>query len=100
MAAWQADADGLTVAVRVTPRASRDAVLAPVEDWLPVRLRAPPVEGAANEALVRFLAGALDIARRDVTILSGETARLKRIRIVGDPERLAQALQCLYRASP
>lgn len=86
--------------MRVTPRASRDAVLEPKAGWLPIRLRAPPVEGAANEALIRFLAEALDLARRDVTILSGETARMKRVRIAGDPEQLAQALERLYRASP
>lgn len=100
MSAWSADKDGLTLSVRVTPRASRDAVLAPVEGWLPVRLRAPPVEGAANDALIRFLAKALDVARRDIVILSGDTARMKRIRITGNPEQLAQALERLYRASP
>lgn len=100
MAVWQADEDGLTVAIRVTPRASSDAVLEPREGWLPVRLRAPPVEGAANEALVRFLSKALDIPRRDVAILSGEIARQKRVRLSGDPARLAQALERLYRASP
>lgn len=100
MAVWKADGDGITVAIRVTPRASADAVLEPREDWLPVRLRAPPVEGAANEALVRFLAKALGVARRDITILGGETARLKRIRIAGDGNELAQRLESLYRAAP
>lgn len=85
--------------MRVTPRASRDAVLAPQEDWLPVKLRAPPVDGEANAALVRFLAKALKIPRGDIALLSGETARLKRIRLVGDPHQLAQALQNLYRPS-
>lgn len=100
MAAWQEDKDGLTLFVRVTPRSSRDAVLEPQPDWLPVKLRAPPVEGEANAALIRFLAKALGLARRDVTLLSGETARLKRIRLAGDPAQLAQALERLYRASP
>ncbi|RJF93697.1 DUF167 domain-containing protein [Sphingomonas cavernae] len=100
MAVWRADAKGITVSVRVTPRASRDAVLEPKGGWLPVRLRAPPVEGAANGALVRFLASALDLPRRDVMIRSGEAARLKHVRLEGDPERLAEALERLYRASP
>lgn len=99
MAAWRADEGGLTLSVHVTPRASRDAVLAPQEDWLPVKLRAPPVDGEANAALVKFFAKALKIPRGDIALLSGETARLKRIRLVGDPHQLAQALQNLYRPS-
>ena len=98
MAAWRADKDGLTVAIRVTPRSSRDAVLPPQEDWLPVKLRAPPVDGEANAALIRFLAKSLKLSRSEVELISGETARLKRVRLKGDPEQLAQALRNLYRA--
>ena len=58
-----------------------------------VRLAAPPVEGKANEALVRFLAKALGVAQRDVQILSGETAREKRLRIAGlSPEEVQRRL--------
>lgn len=99
MAAWREDEGGLILSVRVTPRSSRDAVLPPQEDWLPVKLRAPPVDGEANAALVRFLAKALKIGRSDVELINGETARLKRIRLHGDPRQLAQALETLYRAS-
>jgi uncharacterized protein len=48
-----------------------------------VRLAAPPVEGAANDALIAFLSKALDLPRRNVTIVSGDKSRDKRIRIVG-----------------
>jgi uncharacterized protein len=48
-----------------------------------VRLSAPPVEGAANDALVAFLADRLDVARRDVRIVSGERGRQKRVSIAG-----------------
>ena len=61
-------------------------------DWLAVRLTAAPSDGAANEALVRLVAKALGVARRDVTLASGATSRLKRLRISGDPARLATAL--------
>jgi uncharacterized protein len=94
MPAWLADATGVTLAVRVTPRAPRDTV-ALAGDRLAVRLRAPPVEGAANAGLVAFLADWFGLPKRAVTILSGETARLKRVRIDGDPQRLAERLAAL-----
>ena len=69
--------------VRATPRAGRDAIGGWQEGVLRVRLAAPPVEGKANEALVRLLASALGVARRDVELVAGETAREKRLRIAG-----------------
>ncbi|MBB5684120.1 DUF167 domain-containing protein [Sphingobium boeckii] len=99
MPAWTRLDDGIRIAVRVTPRASRDAI-AGGDDWFQVRLRAPPVEGAANEALVYFLAKAFDLAKRDVTLIAGETARLKRLHLKGDPQRLESCALRLYSAVP
>lgn len=82
------------LSVRVTPRASRDAIAAG-EQWLAVRLRAPPVDGAANAALIVFLADRLAVPKRAISIVSGESARLKRVRVAGDPERLASLLATL-----
>jgi uncharacterized protein YggU (UPF0235/DUF167 family) len=48
-----------------------------------LRLAAPPVDGAANDALVAFLADALDVPRRNITIVAGEKSRTKRVQIVG-----------------
>jgi uncharacterized protein (TIGR00251 family) len=48
-----------------------------------IRLAAPPVDGAANDALVAFLADVLDLPRRDITIVAGEKSRTKRVQIVG-----------------
>jgi uncharacterized protein YggU (UPF0235/DUF167 family) len=48
-----------------------------------VRLAAPPVEGAANDALVAFLADALDLPRRNITIVAGAQSRSKRVQIIG-----------------
>ncbi len=68
--------------VRLTPRAGRDAIDGvDAEGRLRVRVAAPPVDGAANESLVRLLAVALDIPRSAVVIESGTTARVKRIRV-------------------
>lgn len=91
------DGDGLVLTVRITPKASRDAVGAVIEQAdgrpaLAVRIAAPPVDGAANAALIAFLAKTLGVARGKVTILSGETGRLKRLRIMGDAEALAARL--------
>lgn len=92
----------MKLAVRVTPRAGRDAIEGVVRgdddrSWLSVKLCAAPTDGAANEALVRLLAKALGVARRDVTLASGATSRLKRLDIRGDPARLATALETIVR---
>ena len=74
---------GCAVTVKVTPRASKNAILGAEADWLRVALTAPPVDGKANEAARRFLAEALDLPRTAVTLLSGQTARLKRFALAG-----------------
>lgn len=78
------EADGaITFDVQVVPRASRDR-LGPVHgDRLKVQLTAPPVDGAANDALVALLARALGRARGDVAIVRGQTARKKTVRVAG-----------------
>jgi uncharacterized protein (TIGR00251 family) len=72
-----------TLTVRVTPRASRDEVSGWRDGVLQVRLRAPPVEGKANEALRRLLAERLGIATTRIEITGGATARTKRLRVEG-----------------
>ncbi len=77
--------------VRVTPRSSRDEVVGWDGDTLRVRLRAPPVEGRANEALCRFLAAKLGVALSGVSVVSGASARTKRVRVQGTTEAVARA---------
>jgi uncharacterized protein len=69
--------------VRVVPRASRSAVVGEHDGALRVRVAAPLVDGAANEELVRLLAGALDLPLRDVEIKSGHSSKLKQVRARG-----------------
>jgi uncharacterized protein len=76
-------ADETLLRVRVTPRARRDAIGPATDGVLAVRLAAPPVEGAANKALIALLAGALGVAKSAVRLESGERARHKKVRIVG-----------------
>ena len=71
------------LAVRIQPRASRNEIVPKEGGVLKVRLTAPPVDGAANEALVKFLSDVLGIAKSRVEIVSGETSREKRIKITG-----------------
>ena len=72
---------GVTLNVHATPRASKNQIQGLHGDAVKIRLRAPPVEGKANAALVAYLAGTLDVPERDVVLLSGETGRRKRIAI-------------------
>ncbi len=75
--------------VRVQPRASRDRVVGLHGGALKVALCAPPVDGAANDALCRFLARALGVPRRAVTIVRGQRSRDKTVRVEGaDPRAL------------
>jgi uncharacterized protein (TIGR00251 family) len=74
---------GARFAVRVTPRAGRSGVTGVRDGVLLVRLAAPPVEGAANEALIAFIAQVLDRPTRDVEIVAGRRSREKRLRVAG-----------------
>ena len=73
--------DGCVIAVRATPNAPRSEIAGIVEDAIKIRIKAPPVEGKANKVLVEFLAETLDLRRRDVELLRGETGRNKQLLI-------------------
>ncbi len=72
---------GATFAVRVQPRARRNAVTGVIGDALKLALTAPPVEGRANQACIEFLSELLGVPRSSVTIAAGETSRNKIIRV-------------------
>lgn len=74
---------GVTLRVRVQPRASRDALGGAREGALVVRLAAPPVEGRANAALARLLARALQVEPSAVQLVRGAAGRDKLVRVVG-----------------
>lgn len=90
--------DGLDLYVRLTPRASRDAVeqveaTADGRAHLSARVRAAPEKGAANIALERLLADRIGLPKSAVSVVSGSTARLKTVRLTGDPDALAHMLK-------
>ena len=71
------------ISVRIVPRASRDVVVGMRAGTLLVRVTAPPVDGAANEALIRVLAQRLHLAKGTLRIVSGRTAKLKLVEVEG-----------------
>ena len=83
MIANQESDDGISFAVRVHPRAKKNAITGEVGDALKISLTAPPIEGRANEACVAFLAELLNVPRSSITITSGQNSRNKIVRVVG-----------------
>jgi len=78
-----ATADGVAFDVRVIPRARRSEIGGERDGALVVRVAAPPVEGAANDALIELFSSLLRVPRRAITIVSGERGRRKRVAISG-----------------
>jgi uncharacterized protein (TIGR00251 family) len=74
---------GATFAIKVHPRAKKNAVSGEVGEALKLSLTAPPVEGKANAACIAFLAEVLGVSRSSVTIVAGETSRQKVVRVAG-----------------
>ncbi len=85
--------DGVTLAVRVIPRSSRNQIVGVENDALKIRLTAPPVEGAANAALIEFIADWLHVRKSAVSIVGGDKSRNKRVRVSGvTAEQVSQRL--------
>jgi uncharacterized protein YggU (UPF0235/DUF167 family) len=95
---WSLTAGGIVLAVRLTPKGGRDAIggiefLADGRAVLKARVAAPPSEGEANEALRRLIAKAAGVPPRDVALVAGAGARIKRLSIAGDGPTLIAALE-------
>jgi uncharacterized protein (TIGR00251 family) len=93
----QESVKGITFAIRVHPRARKNAITGVVGDALKLAITAPPVDGKANQAVIEFFAELFAIPRSSVTIASGETSRNKVVRISGlsrtaVEQRLSEAL--------
>jgi len=94
---WILTADGIAVTIRVTPKGGRDTIegIARLADGrlaVRVRVRAPASEGAANAAAIRLMAGALGASQRNVALVGGASARVKRLAVAGDGPALAAML--------
>jgi uncharacterized protein (TIGR00251 family) len=102
---WRYSTEGISVALRVTPRGGRDEIdgvetLANGRKVVKVRVRAIAEGGEANRAVMELLAKTLDVPKARVRMLSGTTSRLKQVAVDGDPHRLGDALRKLTAAKP
>jgi len=79
----QESGSSVTFAVKVHPRARKNAITGELGNALKVSLSSPPVEGRANEACIEFLAKLLKLPRSSVTIASGQSSRRKTVRVSG-----------------
>jgi uncharacterized protein (TIGR00251 family) len=98
---WTASADSVVVTVRLTPRGGRDAIdgiaqLADGRSVIKARVRAAATEGEANAALVKLIANTLGVAARDVSLVAGTSARIKRLKIAGTGAMLAATLEKIF----
>ena len=97
---WTISGGHIRLAVRLTPNGGRDAIDgidpgAHGEAYLKVRVSAAPEKGKANKALIVLVAKSLGIAKSTVSLVSGDSARKKILRIDGDPEDLAKQLEAI-----
>jgi uncharacterized protein len=102
---WRYSTQGVSIALRVTPRGGRDDIdgietLANGRSVVKIRVRAIAEGGEANRAVTELLAKALGVSKRDVRVLSGTTSRLKQIAVDGDPAKLGETLRHLTAAKP
>jgi uncharacterized protein (TIGR00251 family) len=75
--------------VRVIPRASKSEIVGEIDGSLKVRIASPPVDGAANEEVIKLLAKSFEVAKSALSIVSGATSKTKRVRVIGaTPEQL------------
>ena len=100
---WRYGADGVSIALRVTPRGGMDRIdgietLADGRGVVKVRVRAIAEGGEANRAVTELLAKALKVRKSDVRLQSGATSRVKQIVVAGDPRLLGEALRRLTAA--
>jgi uncharacterized protein (TIGR00251 family) len=90
----QQDGADTILRIRVQPRAARDEIVGPLGHELKIRLQAPPADGKANKALLRFLSKRLGVPAFRVTLRSGATSRSKRVCVVGSSSQdVASRLQ-------
>jgi uncharacterized protein len=89
----RAQADGALLSVKLQPRASVNEIVGPLGAELRIKVAAPPVDAAANEALVELLAGRLDCVRGRVELVRGHKSRHKIVKLHGfKPEEVLQKL--------
>lgn len=100
---WQVSSDHLRLSIRLTPNGGRDAIDgvetgSDGERYLKARVSVAPEKGKANKALIALLARSLSIPKSSLSLISGDTARKKILRIEGEPEDLIEKLGAIAKA--
>ena len=87
---WQGT--DLLLHILVQPKAGKDEIVGPYGEELKVRIKAPPVDGEANQGVIKFFSKVFNVPKPHITILSGEASRHKRLRIQA-PKRLPEGIK-------
>jgi hypothetical protein len=87
--------ESIELHVLVQPRSSMNKIIGVMNNRLKIKLKAPPVDGAANKMCIQFLAKTLHVPKSHIEILSGKSSRQKNIRIMGDPAAMMQQMMQL-----
>ena len=92
---WYSESkNGVTITIRVIPRASRSEIVGEHGDAIKIKLASPPVDGSANEELIKLLARTFAVPKSSVEIISGLTSKSKKVRIAGvSGEQITAILQ-------
>ena len=83
----------MKLTVHVKPRSSRSQILGLKDGVLEVAVQAPPVDGKANEELIKLIAGALDLSKKNVSVVAGQTGRQKIIEVIADDSVVTKWLE-------
>lgn len=84
--------NGIRFNIRVVPKSSKNILSIMDEGVVKLKIKAPPVDGKANEACVKFLAGVFNVSKSSITIVSGHKSKTKLIEVVGEPDVLIALL--------
>jgi hypothetical protein len=87
--------ESIELHVLVQPRSSMNKIIGVMNNRLKIKLKAPPVDGAANKMCIQFLAKTLHVPKSHIEILSGKSSRQKNIRIMGDPAAMMRQMMQL-----
>lgn len=92
--------NGIKFGIKVIPNSSKCGISGIIDDCLKIKLDVPPIEGKANEKLIKFLSKILNTPKTSITIISGETSKIKIIFINGNVQELSVKLHSVLSALP
>jgi hypothetical protein len=93
----QSHDDNIDLLVSVQPRSAMNKIVGIIDNCLKIKLKAPPVDGAANKMCIQFLAKTLHVPKSHIEILSGKSSRQKKLRIMGDPVSMTKNIMQLIK---